>query len=690
MKDKKMDNNNQIQTIPSVCMICEANCGMSVHIQNGKLVKTEGIPSHPVSQGFLCRRGKALPEMLKSPERLRHPLKKQPDGSWAEISWDEALDFIVLDLTRLKEKGCPHHLAVHVGQAGVGKQWLDYIKRFCSIYGTTNLSTAWSYCHTSRHLANILTFGYHPAPDYCNSKCVILWGFNPTQSAPPIANKINQARNAGARLIVVDPYTSKLAGEADLHLQLRPGTDLVLALGLINFIIADGHYDQEFVEKWTIGFDRLVEVIKPYTPEKVEQITWVPAAKIKEAARLYAALSPACVEHGMALELQVNGFQTIRAISILQSITGNLDIKGGALCVPEFTLPSLNLELQAVVPDAIGQRMFPLFHQYTGQAQANLYSRAIIDADPYPIESMIVVGSNPLLAWPNSSKVKTALESLKLLVVIDNFMTASAELADIVLPAATFLSQNELCKSMTPSGECLVGLAPNVITEEGCLSDWVVWNQLAQKMGFNGYFPWQNDETALADRLQTCNISMIGLRHYPKGFLYSTHLERMYLKHGFATSSGKVELYSSVLLDCGYDPVPGHGDQIDRLDAALADDQYPLTLSFGTRSIGYRQSQSNTGEKGKNRRTAPCLEIHPAKAAELGLSEDAAVVVESELGSIEINIALNDEIVPRVVFIAHGWDEASADKLIGREKLDPITGFPVDRSINVRVRKRGT
>ena len=671
-------------------MICEANCGMAVHMQNGKLMKTEGIPSHPVSQGFLCRRAQALPEMLQAPERLRHPLRKQADGSWLEISWDDALDFIAGDLTRLKEKGCPHHLAVHVGQAGVGKQWLDYIRRFCSVYGTPNLSTAGSYCNTSRHLANVLTFGYYPVPDYSNSKCIVLWGFNPTQSAPPIANRIKKARKAGAQLIVVDPYASQLAGEADLHLQIRPGTDMVLALGLIHHIIAEELYNKEFVEKWTIGFDWLAETVRSYTPDKVEKITWVPAAKIKAAARLYATLLPASIEHGMALELQTNGFQTIRAIAILQSITGNLDIAGGAQCVPEFTLDSLTSDLQADMPEAVGQGIFPLFHEFTGQAQANLYSSAILDNDPYPIESMIVVGSNPLLAWPNSSKVKTALEKLGMLVVIDNFMTASAELADIVLPAATFLSQNELWKSMEPSGECLIGLAPAVIEEEGCLSDWTVWSRLANKMGFNSYFPWPDDAAALGSRIEPYGFSVNELRRNPEGAVYAVYMERMYLRKGFATRSGKVELYARSLLEWGYDPIPGYGEPVDDLEATLIDYEYPLTLSFGTRSIGYRQSKSNRGNKGKKRRTGPSLEIHPARAEELGLWEDEVVVVESKLGSIEITVAFNDEIEPRVVFISHGWDEAKADQLIGRGKLDPITGFPVDRSINVRVSKKGT
>ena len=477
-----------------------------MHIQDGRLLKTEGNPSHPISQGYICPKGRALPDMLSAADRLRHPLKKLEDNSWQEISWDEALDTIAENLKGLQNKGYPYHLAVHVGQAGVNKQFTDYIARFCSIYGTPNLSTADSYCHTSRLMANTLTFGYRPTPDYGNSQCIVLWGYNPTHSSPPISNSITRARHSGAKLIVIDPYSSDLARDADLHLQVRPGTDLVLALGFLSYIILQGLYDKNFVNIWTVGFSDLEKIIATYTLKKVEDITGVPEDKIIEAAQLYAGSSAACLEHGMALELQTNGFQTIRAIAILQAITGNLDISGGALLTDDFKLESISLPTKEPI-EAVGQNEFPLFHRFTGHSQSNMYFKAILESKPYPIESMIVVGSNPLLAWPYASKVRKALESINFLVVVDNFMNASAQLADIVLPAATFLSQNELWDTSSDSGELVVGLAPKGFEEEGCLSDWLVWNSLAKKMGYGHFFPWENDKEALNDRLHQLGLN---------------------------------------------------------------------------------------------------------------------------------------------------------------------------------------
>ncbi|HWP98120.1 MAG TPA: molybdopterin-dependent oxidoreductase [Syntrophomonadaceae bacterium] len=680
-----MNNAHSGTTVNTVCTVCEANCGMIVHLQDGNIVNTEGNPAHPISQGYLCPKGLALPEMLKASGRIRHPMKRNKDNSWQEICWAEALDDIAENLSSLQKKGCPHHLAVHIGQAGVNKQFTDYAARFCSIYGTPNLSTAGSYCHTSRLMANTLTFGYRPVPDYGNSHCIVLWGYNPTHSSPPIANAIIEARHRGAGLIVIDPYSSPLAGSADLHLQVRPGTDMILALGLLNYIVVHGLYDQEFQDGWTIGFDRLIEALQPYTPEQVEKITWVPAGKLAEAARLYATSPSACLEHGMALELQNNGFQTIRYIAILQAITGNLDIPGGALFVPSFELDSLTLTFQGEPVEAIGQSQFPLFHEFTRQSQANVYSNAIIEGKPYPIESMIVVGSNPLLAWPNAKKVRQALESLDFLVIIDNFMTASAQLADLVLPAATFLSQNELWQAFTPSGECVIGLAPKIFEEDDCLSDWEVWNRLAKKMKYDVYFPWKDDEDALNDRLHSLGLSLGILKDSPHGYVYAIRQNRKYLKDGFATNSGKVEIYSSMMDQFGYDPLPGFQDAIHDVLISQTPGAYPLTLSFGTRSIGYRQSKSSNTKGGKRRSQEPCLEIHPTTAREMGISEGKKIIVESLLGSIVIKNVFNDEINPGVVFIPHGWDQANANILIGHDNLDPVTGFPVDRSVNVNI-----
>ncbi len=228
----------------------------------------------------------------------------------------------------------------------------------------------------------------------------------------------------------------------------------------------------------------------------------------------------------------------------------------------------------------------------------------------------------------------------------------------------------------------MVGLAPKGLEEEGCLSDWLVWNRLANKMSYDDFFPWKDDEKALNDRLQPLGLSTDQLKQLPNGYVYGTRTYKKYLKNGFLTESGKVEIYSSILEQFGYDPLPIYHEVVE-----TDTNNFPLTLSFGTRSIGYRQSKAGNAKSGKKRSNVPWLEIHPDKASELGLTEGEKVIIESSTSSIEICIAFNSEIEPRVVFIPHGWDEANANILTGDKNLDPITGFPVDRCLSVRVKR---
>ncbi len=503
------------QTFQTVCGMCNGICGLNITLQQGAIVEI-GARKDSLSQGHLCPKGKAIAEIVYAPDRLRKPVRKTGDGQWQEISWDEAMALITNKLSDIKSRSGAKAVAVHVGQTGVRKEFTSYLERFCSVFGTPNCSSSGSHCHVAKAISNIHTYGALPVPDYANSACIVLWGSDPSVSCPPLMHDINKALAHGAKLLVVDPRATQLARKTDFHLQLRPGTDGAVALGIINVIIQEKLYNQDFVNKWTIGFSELTELVKDYSPSKVEQISWVPAARLIEGARLIALSSSACVTSGVALELQTNGFQTLRAIAILQAITGNLDVPGGALFVPLAKLASLTPE-NTVGSDelAIGQKEYPLFHDHTKRAQANLYAEAILTEKPYPIKGMIVAGSNPVLTWPNTEKVREALTKLEFLVVMDHFMTETAKLADLVLPAATFLSRTELWNGASIYGVQKLGLSPQVLEEKECLTDWSFWNQLAQKMGYKESFPWASEEEALNFRLEPLGLSVESLKQYP-------------------------------------------------------------------------------------------------------------------------------------------------------------------------------
>lgn len=671
----------------TVCALCSSGCGIAVTSENGRVTSVAGDEEHPVSRGHVCPKGRALPELLHAPDRLAQPLRKTPAGRWEPITWDQGFTLLAERLAQIRETQGAARVAVHVGQAGVGKEFPHYIERFCNFYGTPNFSTSGSHCCESKWMANLLTYGAMPMADYERSKCILLWGKNPLSSIPSLVKAIKEARAYGAALIVIDPRETPLAREAEIHLQPRPGTDGALALGLLHVLIEEHLYHREFVETWTIGFDRLAGHVAAYTAEKVERITGVPAARIRRAARLYAASRPACVSAGVALELQTGGFQALRAIAILQAVTGNLDVAGGALFLEEAGLSEVRLGGGGQLEPAIGQEEYPLFHRSSGHAQANLYARAILEGRPYPLRGLVVVGANPVLSWPNAGRVRRALARLQFLVVMDPFMTETAKLAHLVLPTAVFVGRHELWDSSHLSRDPRLGLAPKLCDDRGLPTNWEVWKEVAERMGLGGSFPWETEEEALDFRLRPLGLTVGALKEMPAGYVYQRWTGKKYEGRGFATPSGKVEIYSEQLEHYGYDGLPTYCEPAESpastpgLAAA-----YPYVLTTGARTLQRLHSRFHNVPS-LWRASGPWVEIHPETAAEAGVEDGDMVVVETERGRIEVKARYTSQILPRVIAIPHGWHEANANVLTDDAGLDPVTGFPADRALLARIGK---
>jgi anaerobic selenocysteine-containing dehydrogenase len=243
-----------LELIKTDCILCVWGCGINAYVEGGKLVKVEGMTEHPLNQGLLCPRGKALVDYVYSPDRLKHPLKRE-NGDWKRISWDEALDIIAEKLQQIKENYGAHALAIFCGSIGVENNELAaFARRFRGAYGTPNFLSVESNCYRSRILAHQLTFGTFLLEEPEKAGCVILWGHDPDNSKLPLASKLYQALEKGLELIVINPKRTPLA-KRGIHIPIRPGTDCALALGMLNVIISEDLYDREFVAEYTVGFD---------------------------------------------------------------------------------------------------------------------------------------------------------------------------------------------------------------------------------------------------------------------------------------------------------------------------------------------------------------------------------------------------------------------------------------------------
>jgi len=673
---------NDTKVVKGLCRICSSGCGIDAYVENGRLVKVTPMKEHPVNR--LCVKAKAMPDLLYSPERITQPMRKV-NGGWQKISWDEALDVIGDKLAGIKENYGAKALVVHLGEPTVATETRQLAARFCSLYGTPNYTSGASLCFAAKGVGHGLTLArrmFPLSPSYENTQCMVVWGHNPEQSRVGEEAKILSARKRGARLIVVDPRATPLAKRADIHIQIKPGTDCALALSLMNVIISEKLYDADFVKNWTFGFDKLKEHVKGYTPEVVEKITWVPADKIKQFATMYATSKPATITQGVSLDHCPNGVQNSRAISILIAITGNLDIVGGNIYNPLLRQASLRVKGKVSLDEVIGAR-YPIFNKFTGETTSMPVAEAIITGKPYPVKALIVQACNPALTWPNSKKVNEAFQKLDLLVVADLFMTETAKLADVFLPATTF-AERRMLKDYAFDGLPLIVLSDRVVEPPAeCLDDWRIWAELGRKMSYAEYFPWRNADELFAYLLEPSGITLKQLEQNPAGMLYHRlGYQRKYEEEGLDTPSGKVEIFSSTLAEHGYDPLPTF---IEGKTPGLG--RYPFILISGTRVNVFTHSQHRHIARLRKLVPQPVVEINPEAAKSLGIADGDWVVVESANGSIRLRARVTPDIHPRVLSLQHGWEEANANILTGFENPDPISGYPGFKTILCQVRK---
>jgi len=713
-----------------------SQCTMRVMVKGGKVIQIGGDPADPESKGELTTRGKHMREVLYAPDRLKYPMKRvgeKGEGKWERISWDEALTTIAKRLTWIKDTYGPEAIDFHHGHYHSGDILGPYLARLANLIGTPNVSNPSHVCHLPRvFLQSTYDFGILAPPDVAHTNSIILWGGNPEATNKPQEIAIKEARERGAKLLVIDPRVTSYAEEADIHAQLRPGTDGALALGMLHVIIKEGLYDREFVEKWTIGFEELEKHIEDYPPEKVEGITWVPARRIRELARMYATTKPACISPRNALDQHTNASCAIRAIDMLIAITGNLDRKGGNVTPIPLVLGLEDLKLyEKLPPEALEKKigadkcLYSKISKTWPSAHTPSLWDAIIHNKPYPIKAMFVMAANPALTCANSKFVEEALRKLEFLVVADIFMTPTAELADIVLPACTFLETTRFVTYDTHADHgwnvhSRIVLSPKVVEPLWkSWSDWKIICGLGKKMGFGEYFPWKTEEEAIDYNLRPLGVTCEGLRDHPEGIviplpsiLYKKFsgffggimrrilkvamfrdYPEMYGKHegfmkGFNMPSKKVELYSETLQELGYDPLPVYREPAESpVSQPELAREYPFILIAGTKLEAYTHSMMRNIPGLRKQCPENLLEINPEAAVKLGIRDSDIIRVASPRGGIKCKALVTDRIDPRVVHVYYGFGESNCNVLTDHRACDPITGSVGLKSLLCKVER---
>lgn len=644
---------DEVKQIHTVCRSCHGGCGVIAHVKDNRVIKVEGDPDSPISHGTMCSKGLSITQVAYHPDRILHPMKKTQNG-WQRITWDEALDTIADKFRKVIAEYGPESIVV--GQ-GTGRDYESHLYRFANNLGTPNVLTAGHMCYVSRVASTLITCGTLPIADYDGGpKLIVLWGVNPQWTNPDEykGERFWEAYQKGAKLIVIDPRRGFTAEKADLWLQIRPGTDAALSLGFHNVIIEEELYEKEFVQDHVHGWEAWKERVKEYTPDKVQEITWIDKNLIRKAARMYATTKPAAIHWGVPTEQTNNCVNYTRSTTTLMAITGNLDAKGGnALFVnPPTRTVSEFAQHKALSPEQQKKRLGG--DQFKLGARVALINPkkawdAILTGKPYPLKAGILCGTNPVVTRANAKEAYEALNKLDFLVVIDFFMTPTADLADIFLPSATWLEQNHIADNWKRHGYVLARQKCVEIGE--AWQDHKIFMELGKRMGQQW---WDTVEDALDYLLEPAGLTWEQFKE--KRFLKGEMVYQKYKERGFSTPTKKVEVYSTLMEKWGYDPLPKYVEvpesPISKPEVAT---KYPYILDAGLRTPTFFHSANRQVPWLREIREDPTVEIHPETAKKHGIADGQWVYIESPRGRIKQRAKLTDGIDPRVVVAEHGW-----------------------------------
>ncbi len=669
-------------------------CGINCYVKDGKLIRVEGMKESPVNRGKLCPKAFASAQWLYSPRRLKYPLVRagnKGEGKFEKISWDEALDIIAAKLIEQKRIYGPESLAVLSPQR---RNYSDLLYRFLIAHGSPNYGHS-GICFVQRAFGFSYTLGTPPmtTPDFSNTNLIIVWGANPVYAGTSMGNlkKILDARDRGARLVVIKPEMQPDAALADIWVPVRPGTDCALALAMLNVIVTENLYDEDFVSRWCYGFEKLVPHIHKYTPEWAGPITGISADQIRHIARLYATTKGACMYAGNAFDQTASSNNAVRAIAILIAITGNLDRPGGNIVPTGSTMPAVKtLHLrerytQEWIDKLVGPEM-PRFFQPWIEGTSSAYYRCIdsvLTEKPYPIRAIIAPGTQPTVITRGSARIIEALKKLEFFVVMDVTKNAAMPWADVVIPVASMYE----CDHPFEAGLGNWIMARNKVVEPlgDYKSDYQFWLDLAVKMGYGADFWNGSIEDCMNYQLENFGMTMAELRKYPHGIIYEPKpMEYEKYEKIFSTQSsrlsaapylpqGKVAIYNTTFEEQGYNPLP---EWVDAPESPTSTpkllEKYPLMFFDTHTSNTYIHGWLHNVPYLREVEPDPWIHIHPETASARGIENGDWVIVESPHGWIKVKAIHFPGIRPDTIMGIHGWWQGCDE--MGRPDYTPLNG----------------
>jgi anaerobic selenocysteine-containing dehydrogenase len=620
-------------TVRTACPLdCPDSCSLDVTVENGRIKKIDGAGDNPVTRDFICAKVRRFEERVYGEDRLLHPAVRQGgkgQGTFARVTWDEALDLIARRMTDIAQQFggeaiLPFYYGGSNGLLTQNTNDAELWRRF----GTSRLDT--TVCAAATGAANLALYGKMPGvvyQDYPSAKLIILWGVNPSASGIHLVPYIKEAQANGATLVAIDPRTTSLAKKADLHLALRPGTDLPVALALHRVLFEEGHADRAFLAAHTRGAERLRDAASPWTIEKAAAEAGIDPAALRRLADLYVNSSPAVVRCGWGLERNRNGGSAAAAVLALPSVAGKFGVRGGGFSMSNSLAYGQKSKQWIDAPEPP-----------TRVVNMNHLGRALTEYDNPPVKMLFVYNCNPLATMPDQMRVLKGLQRDDLFtVVFEQVYSDTTRYADVVLPATTFLEQYDIAKSY---GSISLQLVRPVIDAQGeARSNPEVFSDLAERLGIGT----AEQDTDTLMRVASKMTGGVGAELLDRGHATPPHggAPIQFVDVFPLTADRKVNLYPEEIAGAapaglyGYQPDPATG-------------QYPLAL------ISPASEKTISSTLGELRERAAMLHINPADALARGIAQSDAVRVFNALGEFHCPANLTTDVRPGTIAFSKG------------------------------------
>jgi anaerobic selenocysteine-containing dehydrogenase len=625
---------------------CPDGCSLAVTVQHGKIIKIDGSPRNEVTDGFICAKVRKFGERVYGPDRLRHPaLRTGPKGSgrFKRTTWDEALQLIVERFEQAKAEAGAESILPYCYGGSNGYLTQDNIDaQLWRRFGTSRLER--TLCAAPTGAANMALYGKMPSityQDYPEARLIILWGVNPSASGIHLVPFVREAKKRGASLIVIDPRTTPLARSADVHLPIKPGTDVVVALAIHRYLFSSGRADEEFLRQHTTGVERLRERAEPWTFERAAEVAGIDAAALERVAELYATSSPALIRCGWGLERNRNGGNAAMAVLSLPAVGGKFGVRGGGYSMSNSA--SWNIDRTWIGATEPKTRLVNMNH----------LGRALTEYDDPPVNVLFVYNCNPAATVPDQHRVLRGLVRDNLFtVVFEQVMTDTAFYADLLLPATTFLEGYDFAKAYGPIS---IELGRPVIDAVGeARSNADVFGELSARLGLlDGDEP--TGELDLMVRILDRLPASVGedLRAGNRAVPTFSATPIQFVDVFPNTGDRKVHLFSDELEASAplglyrYQPDPGTT-------------RFPLTL------ISPASDRTISSTLGELPRPDAKLLMNPDDAQERGLAEGDLVRIFNEQGEVHCPLTVTPAIRPGTISLPKGlWRRSLRNNTCG-------------------------